>query len=344
MSLAEECRDLVVVNTHKGLYRYNRLPFGVASAPAIFQKVMDTILQGLPNVFCYLDDILITGATQTEHLSNLEQVLQRLLKYGVRAKKAKCAFLEDFVEYLGHRIDAQGLHTTAKKVEAITEAPQPHNVTELRSFLGLLHYYGKFIPNSSSMLTPLNHLLKKGERWKWTPQCQQAINLAKKALSSALVLAHYDSQLPIRLAGDASAYGIGAVISHIYPDGSEQPVAFASQTLSAAEKNYAQVEKEALSLIFGITKFHQFLYGRRFTLIADHKRLVALLNPKRSVPTLAAARMQRWALLLTAYSYDIEFRRTHERSNADELSRLPLPIQPPVNSEFTYTIGPTCYL
>jgi len=93
MSLAEECRDLVVLNTHKGLYRYNRLPFGVASAPAIFQKVMDTILQGLPNVFCYLDDILITGATQIEHLSNLEQVLQRLLKYGVRAKKAKCAHI-----------------------------------------------------------------------------------------------------------------------------------------------------------------------------------------------------------------------------------------------------------
>ena len=157
MSLAEEWRDLVVLNTHKGLYCYNRLPFGVASAPAIFQKVMDTILQGLPNVFCYLDDILITGATQIEHLSNLEQVLQRLLKYGVRAKKAKCAFLEDSVEYLGHRIDAQGLHTTAKKVEAITEAPQPRNVAELRLFLGLLHYYGKFIPNLSSMLTPLNH-------------------------------------------------------------------------------------------------------------------------------------------------------------------------------------------
>ena len=252
---------------------------------------MDTILQGLPNVFCYLDDILITGATQTEHLSNLEQVSQRLLKYGVQAKKAKCAFLEDSVVYLGHRIDAQGLHTTVKKVEATTEAPQPRNVTELRSFLGLLHYYGKFIPNLSSMLTPLNHLLKKGERWKWTPQCQQAINSAKKALSSAPVLAHYDSQLPIQLVGDALAYGIVAVISHIYPDGSERPVAFASRTLSPAEKNYSQIEKEALSLIFGATKFCQFLYGRRFALLTDHKPLITLLNPKRSVPTLAAAQM-----------------------------------------------------
>ena len=130
--------------------------------------------------------------------------------------------------YLGHRIDAQGLHTTDKKVEAITGAPEPQNVAELRSFLCLLHYYGKFIPNLSSILTPLNHLLKNGESWEWTHHCQQSMDAAKKALSSAPVLAHYDPQLPIRLVGDALAYGIGAVISHTYPDGSERPVAFAS--------------------------------------------------------------------------------------------------------------------
>ena len=146
------------------------------------------------------------------------------------------------------------------------------------------------------------------------------------------MLAHYDPKLPIQLAGDASPYGVGAVISHIMPDGSERPVAYASRTLTASERNYAQVEKEALSLIFGIKKFHQFLYGRHFTVIMDHKPLTAILGPKRGVPPLAAARMQRWALLLSAYSYNIRFRPTQSYGNADGLSRLPLSDTHPVGN------------
>ena len=137
-------------------------------------------------------------------------------------------------------------------------------------------------------------------------------------------LAHFDPKLPIVLAGDASPYGIGVMISHAYPDGSEQPIAFASRTLSQSEKNYAQLEKEALSLIFGIKKFHQYLYGCRFTLLTDHKPLLTLLGPKTGIPSLAAARLQRWAVLLSAYTYDIKFRSTQNHANADGLSRLPL--------------------
>ena len=166
MPLDKQSRELVTVNTYKGLYRYTRLPFGVASAPAIFQKTMDTVLQGLPKVICYLDDILVTGSTE-EHLSNIEKVLQRLQKYGIRAKRAKCEFLCASVEHLGHRVDATGLHTTQSKVEAIQKAPQPKNIQELRSFLGLVHYYGKFIANLSTLLKPLNLLLKDGSEWLW---------------------------------------------------------------------------------------------------------------------------------------------------------------------------------
>ncbi len=324
MELEEGSRELVTINTHKGLYRYTRLPFGVASAPALFQKTMDTALQDIPGVICYLDDILITGASDNEHLSNLEQVLERLKHYYIRARQEKCSFFADSVEYLGHRVDASGLHTTDKKVEAVRAAPEPKNTQELRSFLGLLQYYGKFLPNLAMLLHPLNSLFKTGSKWVWSDACAVAFNEAKKLLVAAPVLAHYDPSLPMKMAGDASAYGIGAVISHVYPDGSERPIAYASRTLSAAERNYAQIEKEALSLVFGVRKFHQYLYGRQFVLVTDHKPLTSILGPKKGIPPLAAARLQRWAVLLSAYSYTVEFKTTQQHANADSLSRLPL--------------------
>ena len=135
---------------------------------------------------------------------------------------------------------------------------------------------------------------------------------------------HYDSALPLYVATDASAYGVGAVISHIYPDGTEYPIAYASHTLTPSEKNYSQIEKEALSLVFGIKKFHYYVYGRPFTLVTDTKPLSAILGTKKGIPVLAASRLQRWAILLSAYDYKIEFRSTKQHMNADALSRLPL--------------------
>ncbi|MDD9817031.1 MAG: reverse transcriptase domain-containing protein, partial [Gammaproteobacteria bacterium] len=143
MQLEENVKELVTINTHKGLYQFTRLPFGIASAPALFQRAMDTILQGIPHVLCYIDDILITGRTEEEHLHNLEEVLKRLQHHGLQLKVAKCAFLQDSVEYLGHTVDKKGLHTMLQKVEAVKLAPVPKNQQQLRSFLGLVHYYGK---------------------------------------------------------------------------------------------------------------------------------------------------------------------------------------------------------
>ena len=321
LPLDDDSMKYVTINTHRGLYRCTRLPFGVASAPALFQKLMDSVLQDIPHVICYLDDILVTGVSDEDHRKTLACVFQRLQQHGFRLKQEKCAFMQESVEYLGHKIDAEGLHALPNKVEAIVNAREPKNVQELRSFLGLLNYYGKFLPNLSSTIHTLNELLQKEKRWKWSTQCAQA----KEALSSASVLTHYNPTLPLTLAGDASAYGIGAVISHTLPDGSEKPIAFASRSLSSSESNYAQIEKEALSLVFGIKKFHQYLYGRPFKLITDHKPLLAILGPKKSIPSLAAARLQRWAVLLSAYQYEIYFKSTKDHANADGLSRLPLP-------------------
>ena len=324
LMLDEESRKLVTVNTHRGLFQYQRLPFGIASAPAVFQQVMDTILQDIPGTMCYLDDIIVTGSTEEEHLRNLRAVLERLRQHGIRLNQAKCEFMQSQVEYLGHKIDAEGIHATDSKLEAILQAPTPKNVHQLRSFLGLLNYYCRFIPNLASIIHPLNELLHKDHKWKWSKQCDESFRVAKEKLISPNLLVHFDPSLPVKVAGDASAYGVGAVISHVMPDNTERPIAFASHTLTSSERNYSQVEKEALALVFAVRKFHTYLYGRKFVLVTDHKPLTTILGPKKGIPVMAAARLQRWALILSAYSYEIEFRPTDCHANADGLSRLPL--------------------
>ena len=163
--LCDESKDLVTINTHKGLYRVNRLPFGAASAPSMFQRIMESILHGLPGVSVYIDDILITGKSIEEYLENLEAVLARLKETGLQLKHDKCAFLLPTVEYLGYKITAQGLQPTLDKVKAVQNAPAPQDVSQLKSLIGLVNYYGKFLPDLSSVLAPLYRLFQKGTKW-----------------------------------------------------------------------------------------------------------------------------------------------------------------------------------
>ena len=236
LPLDEESKDLTTVNTQKGLFRYTRLPFGISSSPAIFQRTMDNVLQGLTNVVVYLDDILITGNTEEEHLDNLEKVLQRLKSAGLRLKENKCVFQEKIVKYLGYKIDATGLHPTEEKIKAIIIAKTPTNITELKSYLGLLNYCGKFLPNLSTTLQPLYELLRKDKKWNWTEKQEKCFQSSKKLLQSNKLLVHFDPNKELVLACDASPYGIGAVLSHIMEDGTEKPIAFASRTLSDSKK------------------------------------------------------------------------------------------------------------
>ena len=239
-------------------------------------------------------------------------------------RKSKCVFMANSVEFLGHRIDAEGLHPLESKIEAMVKVPPPKNVTELKSFLGMVNYYAKFLPNLSTTISPLYTLLKKNSRWQWTEECSQAFLAAKGMLTSSKVLAHYNPKLPLILATDASSYGVGAVLTQVSEEGTERPIAYVSRTLSDAERNYAQIEKEALAIIFGVKRFHVYLYGRKFLLLTDHKPLTTIFGPKTGLPVVAASRLQRWALVLSAYQYDVKFRATEEHGNVDGLSRLPL--------------------
>ena len=155
LPLSNAAKKYVTINTHKGLFQYNRLPFGIASAPAIFQRTMETLLRGQAGVSVYVDDVLVTGATVEEHLRNLDAVLGILENAGLRLNKSKCFFLRSRIEYLGHIIDGDGLHPTDEKVTALKEALPPTNLTELRSFLGIVNYYAKFLPNNAySFVSP----------------------------------------------------------------------------------------------------------------------------------------------------------------------------------------------
>ncbi|XP_021354167.1 uncharacterized protein K02A2.6-like [Mizuhopecten yessoensis] len=333
MEVEEESKPLLTINTEKGLYRFNRLVYGIASAPAIWQRAMDTVLQGLSGVKCIIDDMLVTGQDDDDHLRNIEAVLERLDEYGLRVKKDKCEFFRDKLSFCGHEIDAEGLHKADNKVEAVLKAPEPSDVSELRAFLGLVNYYGRFLPNLSTTLYPLHKLLEKDKSWEWNTSHRQAFQEVKTLVTSTEVLTHYDPNKPLRLACDASPRGLGAVLSHVMEDKSERPIAYASRSLNAAERNYSQIDKEALGLVWGVKHFHDYLFGRRFTLLTDHKPLVAIFNPEKSIPTTTASRMQRYALFLSGLTYDIEYKHTKAHGNADSLSRLPLKGEGPVDSD-----------
>lgn len=339
MLLDEESKQYVTINTHKGLFQYNRLPYGVSSAPGIFQRTIDSLLQGIPHTGALLDNVLVTGETEEEHLENLEKVFQRVAESGLRLKRSKCQLMKPSIQCLGHVVDEEGFHPVEAKVRAIRDAPEPSNVSELKSFLGMINFYGKFLPNLSTALEPLHRLLRKDYTWRWGKDQSNAFQTAKDLLQSANVLVHYDPLKELVVSCDASPYGIGAVISHVMEDGVERPIAYASRTLAKAEKGYAQIDKEGLAVVFAVKKFHQFLYGRHFKIYTDHKPLLGLFDTHRAIPPMASSRIQRWALTLSAYEYDLIYRPGKENSNADALSRLPLPeeaISVPVPSEVVF--------
>ena len=320
--MEEQSSKLLCISTHKGLFKFNRLAFGVKTAPAIFQQIIDTMLAGLDYSIGYLDDILMRSKDTEEHRAHVFGVFKRIQEYGFTLKDAKCEFFLEEIKYLGHIIDANGCRPDPERAAAIRDMPAPHNVATLQSFLGLASYYQKFIKDMHVLRAPLNELLKKDKEFKWTAECQAAFEKLKKVLTSDLFLTHFNPDNEIIVATDASSYGIGACILHKMADGSNKPIAHASRTLLPAERNYSQIEKEALGIIFGVTKFHRYIHGRRFTLQTDHKPLISIFGSKKGLPTYTANRLQRWGTILLNYNFNIEFLSSAKLGHADGLSRL----------------------
>ncbi|PIO55133.1 hypothetical protein TELCIR_23484, partial [Teladorsagia circumcincta] len=266
--------------------------------------------------------MLVTGRTIDEHNTRLDAVFQRIQDYGFRVRLEKCSFLQTQIKYLGFVINAQGRCPDPDKVKAIRKMPTPRDVSQLRAFLGLINFYGNFVKDLHNLRAPLDALTRKDAVYTWTPECQSSFDKIKAILNSDLLLTHYDPNLPIIVAADASNCGIGATLSHRFPNGSEKVVYHTSRCLTPAQKNYSQIEKEALALIFAVQKFHRFIHGRHFKLKTDHKPLVAIFGNKKGIPVYSANRLQRWATMLLNYDFAIEYVNTKDVGQVDALSRL----------------------
>ncbi|KRX13745.1 Transposon Ty3-I Gag-Pol polyprotein [Trichinella nelsoni] len=325
LEVDEASAELQTIITHKGAFKAKRLQFGIASAPGIFQRFMDSLLSNLEGVVPYFDDVLIVAESQHELLEVLRRVFDRLRDAGIRLNREKCVFVSNSVEFLGYRIDAEGIHPSEKKVEAIHKAPRPKNKQELQAFMGLLNFYHNFLANKAEAAEPLHRLLDKGALWKWTHRHEKAFQKVKALITSNAVLAQYDDQLPLILTCDASPHGVGCVLAHRLPCGREAPIAFHSRTLAAAERKYAQIDREALAIIVGVKKFHNYVFGRHVEIRTDHKPLLGLLGNSIQTPASMSPRMTRWSILLSAYDYSLVYRPGLKLGNADALSRLPQP-------------------
>ena len=319
-----ESQKYVVINTTKGLFAYQRLCYGISSAPAEFQRIMDKLLKDIGKVQCLLDDVIIAGKTIEEHNFLLEKVLKIFKENGLKLKLKKCSFCMSSIEYLGHKIDSNGLHPSGKHVEAIKNAPPPDNPSLLKSFLGLITFYLKFIPKSGDLLGPMYALLRKNAKWHWSPECQKSFIKIKQILCSEPVVAHYEPDLPLQLWCDASPLAISAVLSHSYPDGSVKPLAFYSKVLTESQARFPQIEREAAAIFYGVNRFKDFLYARKFLLVTDSKPLVYIFGSKKGIPVYAANRLQRWAYQLSSYNFTVKFTKS-ESNIADFLSRVKIP-------------------
>ena len=309
--------------THRGLHEFARMPFGMCNAPATFQRLMEVILSDLlwKSCFVYIDDVLICSRSFDDHLKHLEQVLQRLQDAGLRLKAKKCLFLRQEVPYLGHVVTKDGIRPDPAKTEKMRGYPTPTDVSQVRQFLGLASYYRRFVPGFARIASPLHALLKKDAVFQWGTECDMAFQQLKQALISAPVLAYpqFSSLNPFILETDASTKGLGAVLAQQQSDGKIHPIAFASRSLTPAEKNYTITELESLGLVWAARLFRPYILGHRCVVFTDHAACMSLLGAKSP-----SSKLVRWAMTIQELDLDIRHRSGKSNRVADALSRNPM--------------------
>lgn len=317
VELTPESRKITTFVTPDGVFRFKRLYCGIRCAPKMFQRLMTNVLEGLDNVKVFFDDIIVYSRTKADHERHVKAVLNRLKERGLVINLDKSVFGVSEINFLGHTLSKNSIRPNESNSSAIRNFEAPQNKKDVQSFLGLTNYVARFIPDFSSVTEPLRRLIKKNSTFRWSEAQQSAFESLKKSIENVeLKVLHPEAT--VQIYADASPVGLGAVLLQQKP-GNDRPevLGFASRSLSVAEQNYSQIEREALGLVWACERFRMYTLGKRFVLYTDHKPLEILFGP-RSKPN---ARIERWVLRLQNFDYVIKYVEG-AKNIADSFSRL----------------------
>ena len=319
--VAPEDIHKTAVITPFGLFEFLRMPFGLKNAAQAFQRLMDTVCAGLSGVFVYLDDVLIASSDPDQHRCDLNNLFDRLQQHGLVVNRSKCVFGVPSIDFLGHRVNAEGITPLEQKVSAVRHFPRPTNVKELQQFLGMLNFYHRFIPHIAEKLVPLNAALASRKRFNpltWSPEMDSAFLVAKNALADASLLVHPTADAVTALTVDASQLAIGGVLEQRI-GGVWRPLGFFSRKLQPRETKYPTFDRELLAAHLAIRHFRYFLEGRHFTLFTDQNSLVHSLRQTTEPWT---SRRQTQLAAISEFTTDIRHLAGKDNLVADALSRI----------------------
>ena len=297
IELCESSRPITTFVTHAGLYRYKRLFFGISSGPEKYQQIIQQVLSECTGAVNIADDIIVHGANYAEHDERLLQVMECLSHHGLTLNKDKCVSRLSKLEFMGHVLSNYGIGPAEDKVKAIQMAREPQNAGEVRSWLGLVNFVARYIPDLATVSEPLRQLTKKGVEFVFGDEQRKSFQELKRRLCSTKTLAYFDPEAQTQLITDAGPVGLGGVLIQIQ-DGVPRAICYVSRALTDVERKYSQTEKEALAIVWACERLHLYLYGITFELLTDHKPL-EMIYSTRSKPS---ARIERWVLRLQQYN------------------------------------------
>lgn len=317
-------------STPRGHFEFTRMPMGLKNSPSTFQRLMNSIIYEIGDVqaFVYLDDIIIFGKNAKEHNHHLKKVLNALRKHNLKIEPGKCQFLKNEIQYLGHIISKEGIKPTNANIKVIQGLKPPKTIKEVRSFLGTVNFYGKFIPDIAGKRKPLNDLLKKNVKFVWSDDCQRAFEELKESLISEPLLVRPNYKDTFVLTTDASDYAVGTVLSN--EKTIDRPIAYASRALKDSEKRYHTIEKELLAIVWAIEYFRHYIFNQKFIIYTDHRPLIAIDRLKETSPILTRLRLK-----LIGIECDIRYKQGRENIVADFLSRINTPEQEEIQAAVT---------